>query len=77
MTKLVTRFGDSITCERQCPALKRLASAVQLRPWPPCFKGFKSNHQKFTSPVTAQDSGHCAQFTASLLDCRMASSICP
>ena len=33
--KLVTSFEDSMTSERLRPALKRLASAVQLRPWPP------------------------------------------
>jgi len=27
-----------MTSERLSPALKRLASAVQLRPWPPHFK---------------------------------------
>jgi len=26
------------TYKRLCPALKRLASAVQLRPWPPFFQ---------------------------------------
>jgi hypothetical protein len=35
--KLVTSFEDSMTSERLCPALKRLASAVQLPPWPPYF----------------------------------------
>ena len=57
--------------------LKRPAAAVQLRLWPPHFKALKPNHRKTSSPVSAQDSGHYAQFTASLLDCRMASSICP
>jgi hypothetical protein len=46
----VTSFGDSMTSERRCPALKRLASAVQLRPWPPHFKALKRNHRKIFSP---------------------------
>ena len=57
--------------------LKRLASAVQLRPWPPHFKGLKPNPGKSLSPLSAHDSGRCAQFIASPLDCRMASSIWP
>jgi hypothetical protein len=34
-------------------ALKRLASAVQLRPWPPYFKGLKPNPGKSLSPLSA------------------------
>jgi hypothetical protein len=37
-------------------ALKRLASAVQLRPWPPHFKGLKPNPGKSLSPWSAHDS---------------------
>jgi hypothetical protein len=66
----------SVTCKllnvKDSHTLKRLASAVQLRPWPPHFKRLKPNPGKFLSPLSAQDSGRCAQFTTSLLDCRMA-----
>jgi len=34
--------------------LKRLASAVQLRPWPPHFKGFSSLSAKLLSPLSVR-----------------------
>jgi hypothetical protein len=34
----LAKVEDSTRCARPITALKRLASAVQLRPWPPHFK---------------------------------------
>ena len=31
--------------------LKRLASAVQLRPWPPCFQSVRDSNSSFLAPI--------------------------
>ena len=35
-------------------ALKRLASAVQLRPWPPSFQGLSHSHPAIASPLSVR-----------------------
>ena len=59
MSKMTARETESVRYGWQKPALKRLASAVQLRPWPPYSKDFSST----------SDFSYYRQFTGSYWSC--------
>src|SRR5258708_6127748 len=54
--------------------LKRLASAVQLRPWPPHFKGFNSVSAKPLSPLSVRFREQASRSVSLSLDCEEFSS---
>jgi hypothetical protein len=52
MTYGVVRAFQVIVNTLLC--LKRLASAVQLRPWPPCFQGLSQSSLGSASPLSVR-----------------------
>jgi hypothetical protein len=60
VSKMTARETESVRYGWKKPALKRLASAVQLRPWPPHFKGFNT-HSDF--PYYRQFTGSCCSYS--------------
>jgi len=56
MVEVVLKGRESADYESQTTALKRLASAVQLRPWPPCFQSLTFARQSQPVPICSKKS---------------------